>query len=156
MSDNQAGASAFSLSLLEAMVPQIEKQHPLFSKVEFEITSVGRGEFSCLMSAPALFNDRDQVQGGMFTIFLDTILAMTIYTRMEAFQPVATINLKTDYLEPVIAGERFAFDAHCHAIRDDVAYCNGMARRVADNRAVAHAAGTFLVGTKNRQGGSRL
>ncbi|MGV6801771.1 MAG: PaaI family thioesterase [bacterium] len=149
-------ASEFAIAMLSAIRPSIENQHPLFGKVDLDVTSVGRGTMSCTLTAIEAFSDGAVIHGGMFTILLDTILAYAVWTRMDNFKPIATINLKTDYLGHATPGDRIICNAHCQNIHDNVAFCTGNAVLADTKSPIANAAGTFMVGTKNISAKSRL
>lgn len=134
----------------------LKNEHALFRKIPFKPKSVGRGEASVLITLPAEFADGDEVHGGVYTILLDSLLAVSAWTRMETFEPMVTINLKTDFYQSVPPGTEIECRAHCEGIQDQVAVCHGHAMTLGGD-VLAHAAGTFLVGGATAPGkGSRL
>ena len=147
---------SFLMPMLEAAREQIEREHGIFSKLHLRATRIARGEASFNLTPDEDFADGEIIHGGVFTILLDTILAYTVWTRLDKFKPIATINLKTDYLSSVTPGTRIICDAICEGIEDDVAYCSGKATCKDTGRLIATAAGTFMVGTKGKSSGSRL
>ncbi|MEM9234485.1 MAG: PaaI family thioesterase, partial [Pseudomonadota bacterium] len=115
-----------------------------------------RGMIEFEVTVPGIFSDGDEIHGGLFTILLDTILATAAWSRMDTFQPLATINLKTDFFIDAKSGDVMLFRATCQSIEDDVAFCQGMAFGP-DGKPVAQADGTFMVGTTSPAvKGSRL
>ena len=144
------------IGMLEAARPMIEKEHPLFSSLGLKTTLIARGEVGFVLSVPEDFADGDHVHGGIFTILLDTILGYSVWSRMEEFAAIATINLKTDFFGTTEAGQRVHFKATCEGIRDDVAVCSARAECETTGELIATGAGTFMVGTRNKSAPSRL
>lgn len=131
-------------------------EHVLFRDIPFETLSLDWGQVAFSMTPPASFADDEQIHGGLYTILLDTILAVAAWTKMEAFQPLATINLKTDFFASVPPGTAIECRAACEGIVDEVAFCHGSALGP-DGTTLAQAAGTFMVGTASASNqGSRL
>lgn len=147
---------SFILPMLEASRQLIEKEHRLFSRLNLRATRIARGEAAFTLSVPGQFSEGAAIHGGVFTILLDTILAYTVWTRMEKFEPIATINLKTDYLGHALPDEKIVCTAWCEGITDDVAFCTGKAAHAGTGETIAMAEGTFMVGTKGRSTASRL
>lgn len=146
----------FLMPMMEAARQMIEREHGMFAKVQLRATRIARGEASFNLTPTEEFTDGDFVHGGIFTILLDTILGYTVWTRLDQFTPIATINLKTDYLGSIEPGIRITCSAVCEVIEDDIAYCIGRATCRDSGKLLATAAGTFMVGTKGNTSGSRL
>ena len=147
---------SFIVPMLEASRHHIEKEHPIFSRLSLQATRIARGEAAFTLVVPDDFSEGNAIHGGIFTILLDTILAYTVWTRLEKFMPIATINLKTDYLGLAQPSQRIACTARCEGISDAVAFCSGKAVMQHTGDVVAMAEGTFMVGTKGRSSASRL
>jgi acyl-coenzyme A thioesterase PaaI-like protein len=79
-----------------------------------------------------------------------------VFTALEEVKPIATINLRTDYIAPIDAGERAICAAECEAIRDDIAYVAGRLTLETNGQMLATGAGAFMVGTKGPMKGMRL
>ena len=141
---------------LEAFYHHAKTQHKLFRTIPIKPRALGRGMIEFDVTLPELFADGDAIHGGLYTILLDTTLAAAAWTRMDTFQPLATINLKTDFFGEARAGEKLRLTAHCQSISNDVAFCQGTASTI-DGTPVAQADGTFIVGTSSPAvKGSRL
>ncbi len=122
----------------------MKTQHVLFRDIPFRTKNVGRGEATIKVTLPATFADGDEIHGGFYTIMLDTLLGVSAWSMMEVFQPIVTINLKTDFYRSAPPKTDILFTAHCEGIVDDVAVCHGRAT-TEQGDLLAHAAGTFLV-----------
>ncbi|NHK27423.1 PaaI family thioesterase [Parvularcula flava] len=153
----------FILPMMEASRQFIQNEHNLFARLKtFRPTRIMRGQADFSITVPADFSEGASasgervIHGGIFTILLDTILAYTVWTRLDQFMPIATINLKTDYLGHAEPEQAIKVMAHCEGIADDVAFCSGKAVCAETGDVIALAEGTFMVGTKGRSSASRL
>ena len=45
-----------------------------------------------------------KIHGGLYTIIIDSIFGLAVFTALEAVKPIATINLRTDYLGEALPG----------------------------------------------------
>lgn len=141
---------------LEALNERFRTEHPLYRSVPMTPVSLSKGRLVADITLPEDFDDEGMIHGGLFTILLDTFLATAAWSMMDVFQPVATINLKTDFFHSVPPSERVRLDAECSTISDDVAFCRGNVARIGGMQ-VAQAEGTFMVGlSSTTQKGSRL
>lgn len=141
---------------LEAFHHHAQTQHELFKTIPMKPTMVGRGHVEFEGKLPGHFADGEHMHGGFFTILLDTVLAVAAWSRMEVFQPMATINLKTDFFTDVAPLSDMKIKATCPSIADDVAFCQGTIF-TGDGTPIAQADGTFMVGTTSPSvKGSRL
>ena len=156
------GISEDFLNALNSTRKFIENEHKLFSQIGLQLTrlNVGEVEFSLTLSekfceAPDI-EGKTHLQGGIFTIVLDTILAYSVNARLGKLTPMATINLKTDHHALALPGEELRCTAKCVGIRDEVAFCNGSAVAVEGDRLITAAAGTFMLNNFNPSIATRL
>ena len=162
MTDDPRGVSPPIAAMMEGMRQRFETEHPLFGRLEFKTLRIARGDIAVSLRVPDTFADgssddgSDGAAGGVFvhtgflTIVLDSIFGMATFLALDAPEPIATINLKTDTLDRVPPGTRLTVEALCEGITDDVAIVRGRAMRE-DGNLVASAAATFMVGTRSAQ-----
>lgn len=132
-------------------------EHSLFRSLELQPILIGKGKAEFSMALPASFAGADgDVHGGLYTIIIDSIFGLCVFTALEEIKPIATINLRTDYIGAIRPGDRAVCAADCEAIRGDVAYVSGRLTAEADGRLLATGAGAFMVGTKGPIKGMRL
>ncbi len=132
-------------------------EHSLFQSLNLEPALLGRGKATFVMDLPEAFTDEhDVIHGGLMTIIIDSIFGLTVFTALEELKPIATINLRIDYIANAKAGARAVCAAHCIAVNDDVAYVSGDLKIEDSGRLLATAAGAFMVGTRGPAKGSRL
>lgn len=134
---------------------QARREHALFRELPIKTEDIGRGRIRVAITLPPQFADGDVIHGGLYTILLDTLLAVAGWTQMDEFLPQATISLHTDFFSDAAPGETVICEASCAGIVNDVAFCKGAASR-RDGTLLVQAAGTFLVGTTSKRKESRL
>jgi uncharacterized protein (TIGR00369 family) len=144
-------------SMLRSARDFLAHEHSLFRSLELQPKLIGKGKAEFSMALPATFADANgDVHGGLYTIIVDSIFGLCVFTALEQIKPIATINLRTDYLGSIKTGQRALCAADCEAIRGDVAYVSGRLIAEADGRLLATGAGAFMVGTKGPMKGMRL
>lgn len=132
-------------------------EHSLFRSLGLKPLLLGRGKATFSMDLPEAFGDgTGAVHGGLFTIILDSIMGLTVFTALDEIKPIATINLRTDYVGGARCGERAVCACDCLSIVDEVAYVAGRLTNEATGAEIAAGAGAFMVGTRGVIKGSRL
>jgi len=124
--------------------------HPLFGMLNLRPEAVARGRLEIAATLTDDFrqiDDEPQVHGGVLTVLLDSIFGFSVYTSLDDLKPIATINLRTDYIRLPEVGDEVVCRARTERIRDDVAYVSGdlVAR---DGELLARGAGAFMIGTR--------
>lgn len=132
-------------------------EHSLFKSLNLEPVLIGKGRATFDVDLPADFTNADGlVHGGLMTIIMDSIFGLAVFTALEELKPIATINLRADYLADTQAGARVTCTSECVEIRGDVAYVSGDVKTQTNKTLLAIGSGTFMVGTRGPTKGSRL
>jgi acyl-coenzyme A thioesterase PaaI-like protein len=132
-------------------------EQSLFRSLELKPLLIGKGRATFSIMLPETFAGGDgAVHGGLYTIILDSIFGLTVFTALEEVMPIATINLRTDYVGAIAPGARAVCAAECEAIRDDVAFVAGRLTAEAGGALLATGAASFMIGTKGPMKGMRL
>lgn len=124
------------------------KHHPLFNAMGVKIEEIEQGR--SVMSMPCsskTCNHKGALHSGAITTLLDTDCGMAIFSRIGDMRPIATIDLRVDFLAEVPVGEGVRAEVECYAIRGDVAYVKGVALAQSDRKLLASVSGSFAVGT---------
>ena len=109
-------------ALLQSARDFLTHEHTLFSTLGLKPLLIGRGQMRFSFDTPASYDDGDgNVHGGFLTIVNDSIMGLTVFTTLEEFKPIATVNLRTDYIEPLKCGTRAVCTCDCYAIVDEIA-----------------------------------
>ncbi|MEO1242445.1 MAG: PaaI family thioesterase [Pseudomonadota bacterium] len=144
-------------SMLKSARDWLTHEHSLFRSLNLEPTLIGKGRATFAVDLPAEFSNADGlIHGGLMTIIMDSIFGLAVFTALEELKPIATINLRADYLADTQPGARVLCTSECIEIRGDVAYVLGDVKTQTDNTLLAIGSGTFMVGTRGPAKGSRL
>jgi len=144
-------------SMLKSARDWLTHEHSLFRSLNLEPVLIGKGRATFAVDLPADFADTDgAVHGGLMTIIMDSIFGLAVFTALEQLKPIATINLRTDYLASADTGTRVVCTSQCNDIHGDVAYVSGNIKTHSDNKLLATGSGTFMIGTRSPSKGSRL
>ena len=132
-------------------------EHSLFRTLDLKPILIGKGKATFSMVLPKDFAAANgTIHGGLYTIILDSIFGLAVFTSLEQIMPIATINLRTDFIASISPDARALCEAECEAIRGDVAHVSGRLLNEATRELLATASGAFMVGTKGPMGGMRL
>ncbi len=132
-------------------------EHSLFRTLALQPVLIGRGQATFALTLPAAFADSDGfIHGGLCTIVLDSIFGLTVFTAMESIKPIATINLRTDYVSRPAPGARVRCAAQCDAVDQEVAFVSGSLTVEGGGGLIATASGAFMIGTKGPMKGMRV
>ena len=91
------------------------------------------------------YEDTGVLAGGAVFSLIDTAAGMAVFARLKRFEPIATLDLRIDYLRPACHGQPLAARMECYRLTRAVAFVRGTAHHP-DDRIVAHASGTFMRG----------
>ena len=132
-------------------------EHSLFRTLNLEPLLIGKGKATFAVDLPENFaGANDAIHGGLLTIIMDSIFGLCVFTALDKLKPIATINLRSDYLADAEPGERVICDADCVQIIDEVAFVTGKVTVKDTGRLLASGSGAFMVGTRSLTKVSRL
>ena len=94
--------------------------------------------------------DTGVLHGGAITSLLDATCGAAVFIKLWSPTPVATLDLRIDYLRPATPGQAVVARAECHRLTANVAFVRATAFHEGLSDAVATAAGTFMVGTRGQ------
>ncbi len=88
------------------------------------------------------------IHGGVITTLLDSVSGIAVYAKTGRFEPLATLDLRIDYLKPSAPGLPIFAQAECYKATSSVAFVWGIAYQVNREDPIAHSAGSFMLSTK--------
>ena len=107
----------------------------------------GNGMMSLDYDERLIGNPRTRVvHSGVITALLDTLCGLVVMTRVPEGTPLATLDLRIDYLRPAAPGETIRASAECYKVTANVAFVRGAAFHGTPEDAIAHCTGTFMLG----------
>lgn len=85
------------------------------------------------------------VHGGVITALLDTLCGIVVMTSVPEHTPIATLDLRIDYLHPATPGEAIRASAECYKVTANVAFVRGFAYHDNVGDPIAHCTGSFML-----------
>lgn len=92
--------------------------------------------------------DTGVIAGGVITAFLDQVCGLATVLAMPQPGPVATIDLRIDYMRAAQPGKDVLAEALCHKVGRNVAFVRATAYETSPDDPIAHATATFMVAAK--------
>jgi uncharacterized protein (TIGR00369 family) len=92
--------------------------------------------------------DTGVIHGGAITALLDGASGAAVFAAMPTFVPIATLDLRIDYLQPAEVGRSVLCRAHCYKTTRNVAFTRAVAYHDTPDDPIAHAVGTFMIATR--------
>ena len=129
--------------------------HPLFDMMGFEAVKVEGGVAQAKVAfSEALSDNRGALHRGILVTLADTACGMATFSSLDEFLPIATVDLRIDYAEPI--PPRCGLEAYieCHHVGEGAAHSNGVVRVINPEGdadiVVARIAGIFAINTPGR------
>ncbi len=96
--------------------------------------------------APELVGDPDEglLHGGVVTTLMDAACGMAVMVRLGVGAPIATLDLRIDYLKPAAAGRDVVAHATCFKVTRHIAFVRGLAHCGDEDDPIAAVAATFM------------
>ena len=91
------------------------------------------------------------LHGGPITALLDACCGSAVFNSLPTPQPIATLDLRIDYLGRAEPGRDVNARAECYKTTRNVAFVRAIAFHDDEAHPIASAAGTFMVGTQMRR-----
>ena len=92
--------------------------------------------------------DTGVLHGGAITALLDGASGAAVFASLEEFVPIATLDLRIDYLRAGEVGRAIVCRANCYKITRNVAFTRAVAYHDDEADPIATSMGTFMLGTK--------
>lgn len=95
--------------------------------------------------------DTGVLHGGAITALMDATSGAAVFMRQWSPVPIATLDLRIDYLRPATPNIDILARAECYRLTKSIAFTRAVAYHEADaEKLVASAAGAFMISTKGR------
>jgi len=88
------------------------------------------------------------LHGGAITALMDACCGAAVFMGLAIPSPIATLDLRIDYLKPATPGRDIWAHRHCYKAGRNVAFVRGFAYHDDEDDPIAAAAGSFMLGTK--------
>ena len=151
MSDSQPPPTSW-VERLRSLAPAMMSASPYATALGAELLEVGPG-FARLGLAyqDGFVGDPDTgvIAGGIVTALLDQACGYAVWSSLNAFAPIATLDLRIDYMRPARPRETLQARAECYKLGRAVAFVRGLAFETDPADPVAAAQGVFALTGKN-------
>jgi uncharacterized protein (TIGR00369 family) len=91
--------------------------------------------------------DTGVLHGGAITALLDGASGAAVFAALTDFVPIATLDLRIDYLRPAEPGQAVHARATCYKLAKNVAFTRAVAYHEDPDDPIAHSVGTFMLST---------
>jgi uncharacterized protein (TIGR00369 family) len=92
--------------------------------------------------------DTGVLHGGAITALLDACSGAAVFAALTEWSPIATLDLRIDYLRAGEPGKTITARAHCYRLTRNVAFTRAVAYHDDETDPIATSMGTFMLGTK--------
>lgn len=92
--------------------------------------------------------DTGTLHGGAITALLDACSGAAVFAALTELVPIATLDLRIDYLKPAEPGKSVIAKATCYKVTRNVAFSRAVAYQDDPDDVIAHSVGTFMLSTK--------
>jgi len=92
--------------------------------------------------------DTGVLHGGAITAMLDACSGVAVFAALIEPVPIATLDLRIDYLKPAEPGKSVIGKASCYKLTRNVAFTRAVAYHDDPDDVIAHSVGTFMLSTK--------
>jgi uncharacterized protein (TIGR00369 family) len=94
--------------------------------------------------------DTGTIHGGAITALLDGCSGAAVFAALTEPVPIATLDLRIDYLRPADPGKSVIGKATCYKVTRNVAFTRAVAYQDDPEDVIAHSVGTFMLSTKGK------
>jgi len=95
---------------------------------------------------------RGLLHTGIITTLVDTVSGLAALSATGQFEPIATLDLRMDYLRPALPGQTLHSHAECYRLTRSIAFVRARAWQDDEQQPVAVSQSTFM---RNRPGGRK-
>jgi uncharacterized protein (TIGR00369 family) len=85
------------------------------------------------------------LHGGVITSVLDNASGLAVTSAMGEWCPMATLDLRIDYMKPSTPGIDLLASAHCHKLTKSIAFVRGVAYHEDPDDPIATTVATFMI-----------
>lgn len=96
--------------------------------------------------------DTGVLHGGAITALLDAASGASVFAALTEWVPIATLDLRIDYLRAAEAGRDVIAHATCYKTTRNVAFTRAVAYHDDPDDPIASSVGTFMLSTKPGSG----
>ncbi|MDE2401133.1 MAG: PaaI family thioesterase [Burkholderiales bacterium] len=123
---------------------------PYVKASNMQVVEVSQGRASVSMPARATWTGdsvRHLLHPGVLTALADTACGLAVTAALEVMEPIATLDLRMDYLRPAVPDRNLVCHAECHRLSRSVAFVRGELRQDGQDEVLATVHAAFMRAT---------
>lgn len=103
---------------------------------------------------PSFIGDPDTkvLAGGLVTTLLDHVGGLAVWKSLTTYQPIATLDLRVDYMRAAKTGRDLYAQAHCYKLTRNIAFVRAFAFEDDASDPVAAAQATYVISRMDTSG----
>ncbi len=121
---------------------------PQIAALDIAVVDLGSGQATMrLPFFPRLvaYKDTGVMAGGAVFTLLDSVLGMAVFSALDTLLPVATLDLRVDYLKPAVTERAVFASARCTKVTRTIAFASAIAYHETEEDPIANASATFII-----------
>lgn len=121
---------------------------PFFAAIGGEMLEIGGGRARARVPyGQDLVGDPDTgvVHGGVITAMLDHMGGAAVMSALASPRPIATLDLRIDYMKPAAPHADIVVEAHCVKVTREIAFVRGSAYQSDPDAPIALCTGAFML-----------
>lgn len=95
--------------------------------------------------------DSGVLAGGLVTALLDHAGGLAVWVAMDSFQPIATLDLRVDYMRAAQPGQDLLAEARCYRLTGSIAFVRAWAFETSPDDPVAAAQAAYVINAEGRR-----
>ena len=122
---------------------------PHCQELGLKVISIERGKASIFLEyKPCLAGNSETgiVHGGVVSTLLDSVSGLCALSTVPKTTPVATLDLRIDYLKPATPNKKIIGEASCFRLTKSIAFVRSVAH-IDKHKPLANCVATFMLGS---------
>lgn len=117
--------------------------------VRMGIEAISAEDGGCVLALPYASErvgdpDSGVLHGGAVTALIDTAFGFAVFFRIQQFRPMATLDLRIDYLRPARPGAKVYTQSRCYKVTPELAFVRGCSYEDDASDPFASSVGAFM------------
>jgi uncharacterized protein (TIGR00369 family) len=126
--------------------------HAKFLGIKFVAVDIGRVTLSLPYAEKLIGNTQTKVlHGGVLTTLLDQASGLAAISAFDDMKPVATLDLRIDYMRTAKPGKTIIAEAHCYKVTHHIAFVRALAHEGDNEDPVATSQASFMTTAAGRK-----
>lgn len=93
--------------------------------------------------------DTGVLAGGLVTALLDHVGGLAVWIALDQFEPIATLDLRVDYMRAAEPGRALIAEARCYRLTHSIAFVRAWAFEDSPDDPVAAAQATYVLSARH-------